>query len=218
MKKSSLLVMIALFILLAIGVGVGGYFLGMKKMQGQTVQMYALTENISAGQSLKGKYSIIEKQKTTSINQEDLVLDMEELDNSIAICNMYRNQEISKSSITRAEDKERTLVFAMPVTVEGTVANMAQEGNMCAIKVRYTDNDKEDQEDDVVIGSISVYQKRTSDGLVLQEGVKGTPAFVLFKVTDEEMNRLNSARKKGDLYLTLYSEIDKELFLEETYK
>ena len=74
------------------------------------------------------------------------------------------------------------------------------------------------QEDDVVIGSISVYEKRTSDGLVLQEGVKGTPAFVIFKVTDEEMNRLNSARKKGDLYLTLYSKIDKELFLEETYK
>lgn len=216
-KRSTLFIAVALLLLLTAGGSTLGYILGKKVTTSECVNQYWLTKDVAAGKSLEGSYEAVSIQKDKSMPTDSLVLNEDDIKEGIAVTYMYKHQPITKSSITTEDDQDRNLVFNMPVTVEGALANAVTEGDLVAIKVKFKENDKTDvnREDEVVVAKIKVVGKRTSNGQNVEDN-KSAPAFLIFNVTNDEENKLNNASKKGLLYITKYRDLNGEP-LEEDY-
>ena len=219
-KKSVLFVVIGILLLLVAGGSALGFITGKKVTVSESVNQYVLTQDVSAGQSIAGKYVQSSRPKSNSVSTDKLVIDEELLKVGVAVVNMYKSQSVTKSSITTLENLDRNLVFNMPVTVESALANAAQNGDVVAIKIKFKEEKKDGAEvsatDEVVISQIRIIEKRTTNGQSVTDE-KSAPAYLMFDVTNEEMDRLNDASKKGLLYITKYRDLESEP-LKEDYK
>ena len=102
---------------------------------------------------------------------------------------------------------------AIPITVEGSVANSIKEGDLVAVKLTYKDAKKEDA---TVISQIKVKSIKTSNGEDIIDG-SAVAAFVIFDVTDEEQSDIKNALKEGNLYCSKYNNLSQKP-LQKTYQ
>lgn len=189
---------------------VGGYAVGSAK--GDTVTQFRLTQDVTAGQPLEGNYEEAQVNSRDSVSKDALILDEGKIKSSIAYTNMYKHQAITSGSIGDKLDKVRNFDFAMPTTVEGSVANSIKPDEMVAIKVKYKDT----RDDAVVVPFIPVSQIRTSNGAKVSSDSE-VPSFLLFVVSNDENTDLNNASKEGTLFVVRYHDLN-QTKLEKTYK
>lgn len=205
---------------LAIGVGAvlvglaacGGYVMASSKYTSDLITQYRIVQDVTPGQSLEGKYEEVKVPSKYSEPDSDLVLDENKIVNSVAVVALHPNSAITNDVITEKGEEDRNFDFALPITVEGAIANSLKPGEMVAIKVKYKDN----RDDAVVVPYIPVNEIRTSNGEVVQDE-KSTPGFLMFVVSDDENIDLNNASKEGTLFVVRYKDLNGEK-LEKTYK
>lgn len=190
---------------------VGGYGVGVAKTRGDTVTQYLLTQDVSVGDPLDGKYAEVKVPKDVSIAVDSLILDESVLKNSIAFTPLKRNQQITKSLIGSVDDQNRNFDFTIPITVEGAIANSLKENEMVAIMVKF----KDERDSAVVVPFISVSEIRTSNGEKIADE-KSIPGFLRFIVSNKENIDLDNASKEGSLFVVRYNDINKEK-LTKTY-
>ena len=203
-------VIVGISIVLIGSSALGGYIVGSAK--GDTVMQYQLTKDVTAGQPLDGAYQEVPVSSKDTISRDHLILDESLLKGSVAYVNMYKNQAITEGTIGEKVDKARNFDFAMPITVEGSVANTLKVNDMVAIKVKYKDN----RDDAVVVPYIPVTDIRTSNGAKV-DSTSAVPAYLLFEVSDEENIDLNNASKEGTLFVVRYHDLNQDK-LTKTYK
>ena len=209
------------------------YVAGKSSGKVNQVYQYMLSESVNAGTDLSDKVVKVPVSSNQAIDSSETISSVDELDGMVAKTDMVKFQPITKDSFVSKEvykdDSDRNLDFAMPTSVEGTVANSLQPNDLVAIKVRYKDNSS--RRDAVVVSCIPVSELRTSEGnLVAQskgnsaDGSEGSvggsnnnvPSFILFHVNNAESADLNMAKKEGTLYIVKYLDVSKEK-LEKTY-
>lgn len=211
-KRSTFIGTVVTLLLIGGASTVGGYYLGNNKSKGDSVNQFMLTQDCPAGQSLKGKYVMVSRPKTESVDSTLLATDAKEIDESIARVDMFQHETVIESKITKLEeDTNRNLEFAVPTTVEGTVANSLMPGDIVAINVTYKAKQGEQpKKDDVVVSQLTVAELRTSNGTVITEEKAAVPSFYIFKVTQEEYELLHNAATQGTLFAVKYSDLSAE--------
>lgn len=210
--KQKYIMTVAVFSILTCAMLAGGFFLGRNISRGETVRQFLLTQDVSRGHELKGKFKEVNMPLDKSVNPDDLITSQEQLEQLVAYMDMYKNQPITKSAVGKKDDIERNLDFAMPITVEGAIANSAQVDDLVAIKVKFQD----DRADACVVPSINIADIKTSQGEPIVDS-STLPGFFLFNVTDEESADLNAASKEGSLYIVRYRDTSQQK-LEKTYQ
>lgn len=209
------------------------YVAGKSSGKVNQVYQYMLSESVNAGTDLSDKVVKVPVSSNQAIDSSETISSVDELDGMVAKTDMVKFQPITKDSFISKEvykdDSGRNLDFAMPTSVEGTVANSLKPNDLVAIKVRYKDNSS--KRDAVVVSCIPVSELRTSEGNPVStskgdspDGSEGSiggtnnnvPAFILFHVNNAESADLNMAKKEGTLYIVKYLDVSKEK-LEKTY-
>lgn len=217
-KKSTFMGTVATLLVLGGVSTFGGYYLGNNKSKGDSIKQFVLTQDCPAGQSLKGKYVMVSRPKTESVDSTLLATNSKDIDESVARVDMFQHETVIDSKITKLEeDKDRNLDFAIPTTVEGTVANSLKAGDVVAISLAYKAKSGESTpKDEVVISQLTVSELRTSNGTLITEENAAVPSFYVFKVTQEEYELLHSASNKGTLFAVKYTDLSAKP-LEATY-
>lgn len=188
------------------------FFIGKNISRGESVKQFVVTEDVKRGNPLAGKYKEKGVSSSDSMQKNILIISEADLKDKVASTDLYKNQSLTVTSACNKDDVERNLDFAMPITVEGSIANSIGRNEIVAIKVKYKDS----RPDDCIVPSIPVTDIKTSNG----EAIKDTntlPGFLLFIVSNEESSLLNSASKEGSLYIVRYKDLNQPR-LERTYK
>lgn len=197
---------------LLIGVSaVGSYSVGVAKTKGDTVTQYLLTQDITVGQSLEGKYQEVQVPKSVSVSVDNLITDESVIKDSIAYTKLFKNQPLTSSVIGYKDSEDRNYDFALPITVEGAIANSLKTEEMVAIKVKFED----ERDDAVVVPFIPVREIRTANGAKIEDD-KEVPGFLMFLVSEQENIDLNNASKEGALFVVRYNDLNQDK-LEKTY-
>lgn len=199
-----------MLILLAAGI-VGAYLYGSTTLKGDCIKQFRLTQDVPRGHSIQGKFEEVSVTVKDSVASENLLVNAKDLENAYALTDMYRNESITKSDVGAKEDIERSIDFALPVTIEGALANSISTNDIVAIKVKFED----ERQDACVVSSIPIKDIRTSNGEPIVDN-STLPGFLLFTVTDEENINLNSASKEGTLYVVRYTDLSQPK-IEENY-
>lgn len=211
-SKKSLVLTIVFFLILTIVGSVVCYFLGISASKGASLKQYILTEDVPAGHSLAGKYVEAYVPTNVSVDEKYLVMDESILENSVAKIDLRKNSQITVDSVVTLENKDRTFEVAIPITIEGSVANSIVSGDLVAVKLTYEEGR---QEDAVVIPQITVKEVRSSNGAPIVDDTT-VAAFVIFDVTNEEQSLIKNALKEGSLYCAKYKDLSQEV-LQQTY-
>lgn len=211
-SKKSLIVTIILCLILTLVTTITAYFLGISSARGASVKQYILTEDVDAGHSLKGKYIEAYVSESNSLDTKYLVLDESVLDSYVASYDLKKNSYISTTSLVKLEELERNFEVAIPITVEGSVANSVKPGDVVAIKLTYSEGK---QEDAVVVPQISVKDIRSTNGAPIVDDTS-VAGFVIFDVTNEEQSLIKNALKEGNLYCAKYKNLNQDS-LEQSY-
>jgi len=211
-SKKSLILTIVFFLILTLTGSVVCYFLGLSTARGNSVKQYILTEDVSAGHSLQGKYTEALIPSNVSIDEKYLVMDESILDTYVATKDLRKNAPITVDDVISLEEQDRNFEVAIPITIEGSIANSIKAGDLVAIKLTY---DEGKQEDAVVIPQITVSEIRSSNGAPIVDD-STVASFIIFKVTNEEQSLIKNALKEGSLYCAKYKDLNQEV-LEQTY-
>lgn len=211
-SKKSLIVTIIIALISVLICSLVAFYVGSSSGRGELVKQYQLTENVGVGKPLKGKYTECYVEKEKSVDQTFLITDEAILDTYVASVDLYKGSDITVSDVVKKEYLDRTFEVAIPITVEGSVANSITPGDMVAIKLTYEDDKKEDA---TVVSQISVKDVRTSNGASVVDD-SSVAAFVIFNVTDEEQSDIKNALKEGSLYCSKYTNLSQEP-LKKTY-
>lgn len=211
-SKKSLIITIILFLVLTLVTTITSYFLGISTARGASIKQYILTEDVDAGHSLKGKYVEAFVPETVSIDSKYLVFDESILDTYVAAYDMKKNSYVSTTSLVKLEELERNFEVAIPITVEGSIANSVKPGDIVAIKLTYKEGK---QEDAVVVPQITVKDIRSTNGTPIVDD-SSVAGFVIFDVTNEEQSLIKNALKEGSLYCAKYKNLNQNS-LEQTY-
>lgn len=202
-------------VVLLSGVGVMAYLVGKNADNGGEVKQFVLTEDVKAGHSIEGKYKEVLRSVDDSVEAEYCYSDVEDLKDLVTQIDLYSHQVITKSNTCKQEDIERTLDFSIEVDVASTIANSIKSEDVVALKVKFDDERK----DAVIVPKINVNEIRDDNGKNIEKDDTSskTPGFLLFKVSNEEADLLNSASKEGVIYVVRYRDLSKA-DLENTYK
>lgn len=201
-QKRTLYIVVAIsLVLTALSLGLG-YFVGGNQSRGDSVKQYILTEDVSRGHSLKGKYKEELVPRHLSTNPDNLIINQKDIEECVAAIDLYRNNPITKSVVTVEENLNRNLMFAMPITLEGAIGNNVTSNDVVAIKVKYKDN----RADSVVVPSIPIKDITTANGTPIVDS-STVPGFLIFDVTNEESSELSAASKEGSLYIVKYNDL-----------
>lgn len=211
-SKKSLVLTIVFFLILTIVGSVVSYFLGISASKGASLKQYILTEDVPAGHSLEGKYVEAYVPMNVSVEEKYLVMDESVLQKSVAKIDLRKNSQITVDDVVTLENKDRTFEVAIPITIEGSVANSIVAGDLVAVKLTYEEGR---QEDAVVIPQITVKGVRSSNGSPIVDDTT-VAAFVIFDVTNEEQSLVKNALKEGSLYCAKYKDLSQEV-LKQTY-
>lgn len=211
-SKKSLILTIVFFLILTLAGSVVSYFVGLSAARGASLKQYILTEDVPAGHSLQGKYTEALVPSNISVEEKYLVMDESILDSHVATKDLRKNAPITVDDVVALEEQERNFEVAIPITIEGSVANTVKPGDLVAIKLTY---DEGKQEDAVVIPQITVNEVRSSNGAPIVDD-STVAAFVIFRVTNEEQSLIKNALKEGSLYCAKYKDLNQEV-LEQTY-
>lgn len=212
-SKRSLIVTIIIALIATLICTVIAYFVGVSSARGESIKQYRLTEDVLPGHSFEGKYEEAYVSVNDSVDIANLVVDASIIDKGVASTYMYKNSPITVSSVTALENMNRNFEVAIPITVEGSVANSIKEGDLVAVKLTYKDAKKEDA---TVISQIKVKSIKTSNGEDIIDG-SAVAAFVIFDVTDEEQSDIKNALKEGNLYCSKYNNLSQKP-LQKTYQ
>lgn len=210
-KKSFILAIIVMLILLCVST-VGSYFYALSVSRGASIKQYLLIEDVKVGHSLEGKYKEQYVSEKTSLDEKNLIVDSTIIDSSVAAHDLYKNSPITPTNITKLSDLERKFEVAIPVTVEGSVANSIKPGDSVAVKLTYRDVLKEDA---VVISRITVKDIKSSNGTAVTDDNVVT-GFVIFDTTSSEQSDIKNALKEGTFYCAKYTDLGQKP-LDKTY-
>lgn len=210
-KKTFIMTLIFFIVLTTVG-SLGGFIFGKNSEKGNSVKQYLLTEDVSAGHSLKGKYREVYVAGNTSVSMENLVLNVNDLDNGVAAHDLFANSPLTTSDVTVLEDLSRNIEVSFPVSVTGSVANSIKVGDVVAIKLTYKDENKVDA---VVVPQVKVKEVKSTSGTpVLDENT--VVGYVIFDLTSDESSDVNNAMKEGSLYCAKYNDLSQKP-LDKTY-
>ena len=212
-SKRSLIVTIIIALVMTLVSTVVAYFVGISTAKGKSIKQYRLTENVLPGHSLEGKYEEAYVSEKDSIDIANLLVDASVIDEGVASTYLYKTSPITVSSVTTLEEVNRNFEVAIPITVEGSIANSVKEGDLVAIKLTYKDSR---QEDATVIPRIKVKSVKTSNGEDIIDG-SAVAAFIIFNVTDSEQSDIKNALKEGNLYCSKYNNLNQKP-LDKTYQ
>lgn len=211
-SKRSLILTIVFFLILTLTGSVMSYFVGISTAKGASIKQYILTEDVPVGHSFAGKYKEEYISENVSIDPNYLVMDDSILESYVATNNMRKNSAITLDDVVKVDEQQRTFEVAIPITIEGSVANTVQSGDVVAVKLTFAEGK---QEDAVVIPKITVSEVRSSNGAPIVDDTT-VAAFVIFKVTNEEQSLIKNALKEGDLYCAKYQDLTQDA-LAQTY-
>lgn len=208
-KHFTTLILVLVVSIILIG---AAFLVGRMSTKQDTVKVFEITEDVSAGQSLKGKYQQVEKIASQTVSTDVVATDASQIDNSYATVDMPKGMPVIKNLI-RQEDKkvERNFRMSIPVTVQGTVANNLHDGELVAIRVNY----KDAKPDATIVPKIAVTAFTNAQGKKPQEGE--VPAFAILDLTAEEESLIDNAAKEGAVYLTKYNNTEVPA-LQQDYK
>lgn len=212
-SKKSLIITIIIALIITLASTVFAYYIGFSSAKGESIKQYVLTEDVLPGHSFEGKYEEVYIPLEQSIDISNLVLDSSIIDDGVASSYMYKNSPITVNSVTTLNEIDRTFEVAIPITVEGSVANSIKEGDIVAVKLTYKD---EKREDATVISQIKVKAIKTSNGEDIIDG-SAVAAYIIFDVTDSEQSDIKNALKEGNLYCSKYNTLYQEP-LQKTYE
>lgn len=210
-KKTFIMTLIFFIVLTTVG-SLGGFIFGKNSEKGSSIKQYLLTEDVSAGHSLKGKYREVYVSGNTSVSMENLVLNVNDLDNGVSAHDLFVNSPLTTSDVTVLEDLRRNIEVSFPVSVAGSVANSIKVGDVVAIKLTYKDENKVDA---VVVPQVKVKEVKSTSGTpVLDENT--VVGYVIFDLTSDESSDVNNAMKEGSLYCAKYNDLSQKP-LDKTY-
>lgn len=212
MSKQKHFTTVILILIISIIFVVAAFLVGRRSTKQDTVKVFELTEDVGAGQSLKGKYQQVERVASETVSTDKIASDASQIDESYATVDMPKGMPVIKDLVRQQDAKvERNFKVSIPVTVQGTVANSLKDGELVAIRVNY----KDVKPDATVVPKIPITAFTNAQGKKPQEGE--VPAFAILDVTAEEESLINNAAKEGVVYMTKYNNTDVPA-LEENYK
>lgn len=210
-KRTAILGFILLLIIGGIGT-VSGYVYGSVSARGEQVKQYLITEDIEVGHSLQGKYVESYMSSNNTIDLNNLVLNANDLDSSVASVKLYKNSPITKTDVKKIENIDRYIEVSFPVTVTGSVANSVKPGDVVSVKLTYKDQSKADA---VVIPQITIKDVKSTSGTPVTDA-NTVVGYVIFEVSNDESSDVNNAMKEGDLYCAKYTDLNQSP-LDKTY-
>lgn len=219
MKKRSgnftVFMVITFLTILVIGV-IGSYNFGIQSVMEGSIKQFILTDNVEVGHSLQGKYKEISVPKNVSVSPENLILDINTLDSSIATHNLYKGSNITVEDVTTLDEKDRVIKVSYPVKVNNTIANTVKTGDLVGIGVTFEKDETNPRGDEIVVPLVSISDVRGTNGAVITDQAS-VVEHLIYYLTPEEAADINAAMKEGTLYLFEYKNLFSEP-LEKTYR